>query len=45
MFASAGFVGSAGICAGLIAGVSILPTLLLQFRGKALRPETADIAE
>ena len=45
MFANAGFGGSAGISAGLIAGVSILPTLLLQFKSKALRPKTADTAE
>jgi hypothetical protein len=34
MFTNVGLYGSAGIAAGLMVGVSILPTILLQWKGK-----------
>ena len=35
MFANVGLAGSAGVVSTLVIGASILPTILLQWRGKA----------
>jgi hypothetical protein len=39
MFTNVGVANSAGIVAALIVGVSILPTMFLQWRGKTSRGE------
>jgi hypothetical protein len=37
MFTNVGVAASAGVCAALIVGVSIFPTILVQWRGKYWR--------
>lgn len=37
MFTNVGLAGSAGIASALMFGVSIVPTIFLQWKGKALR--------
>lgn len=37
MFTAVGLSNSSAIVAGLIVGLSIIPTVLLQFRGQAWR--------
>jgi hypothetical protein len=49
MFTSVGVAASAGVVAALIVGVSILPTVLVQWRGQkwrgALAKDNSDVAE
>jgi hypothetical protein len=37
MFRNVGLLGSAGIASALMIGVSLVPTIFLQWKGKALR--------
>jgi hypothetical protein len=37
MFTNVGLLGTAGIAVALIVGVSIIPTIFLQWKGKAWR--------
>ncbi|MCJ1302715.1 hypothetical protein MMC08_005519, partial [Hypocenomyce scalaris] len=37
MFASLGYAGSGGLCAGIVFIAAWLPTAFIQFRGGALR--------
>lgn len=38
MFESVGVAPSAGICAALVAGVSIIPTMIVHWQGRSWRP-------
>jgi hypothetical protein len=44
MFTSVGVAASAGVAAALIIGVSIFPTMFIQWRGKRLRGEAKNVA-
>jgi hypothetical protein len=37
MFANAGWAGGAGIATGLMVGVSLIPTIVVQWRGPKWR--------
>ena len=41
MFTNAGLNGTAGIMVGLIVVISILPTIYIQWKGKAIREKRA----
>lgn len=45
MFANVGVATSAAVVCGLIAGVSVIPTIYLQYRGKHHRHNRATAAE
>lgn len=38
MFSSVGVAPSAGICAALVAAVSIIPTMIVHWQGRSWRP-------
>ncbi|KAL4763518.1 putative MFS transporter [Aspergillus foveolatus] len=38
MFETVGIAASAGVCVALMVGVSVLPTIALQWKGRSLRP-------
>jgi hypothetical protein len=44
MFINVGVAASAGVAAALIVGVSIFPTMFIQWRGNRLRGEAKNIA-
>lgn len=38
MFETVGVAASSGVCCALIVGVSVIPTIILHFMGRAWRP-------
>lgn len=43
MFTNVGVAASAGVATALIVGVSIFPTMLVQWRGKRWRGQKAEV--